>query len=103
MGLTGGRGGRGLSGDGDEADFALADEAELLAGGGFDVLVGVEVVLQRLEPLVARLKLLYLSAQAVFSLMQLVRADTAEGGGDEEIDDGENGDEQDDPAGRDTR
>jgi len=35
--------------------------------------------------------------------MKLVRADAAEGGGDEEIDDGENGDEQDDPAGRDTR
>ena len=97
-GFAGSAGGGGLGRDGDESGLALADEAELFAGGGLDEFVGVEICLQGVQPFVACLKLGDLSAEPVFPLVELVRADGAEGGGDEEIGDGEGGDEEDDPA-----
>jgi hypothetical protein len=99
-GLAGSRGGSGLGGDGNEAGLALADKAELFAGGGLDEFIGVEICLEGVKPLVVRLKFGDLSAKAAFPLVKLVRANGTESGGDEEVGDGEGGDEQDDPAGR---
>jgi len=76
---------RWLRRDRDDASFTLADETELLAGNGLDVLVRTKIQLQRLEFSIPVLKVTNLRAELALLFAKLLTANGVESATNQEV------------------